>query len=106
MITLDELDAELASERRSDEGLSGAADAHHHVEPGMHSGLSYTVEPFGAILLANETLKGAATMRLAMIGLGRMGGNMVQRLLQGGHEVIVYDRSADAIEAHVAKGAT
>ncbi len=44
-------------------------------------------------------------MRLAMIGLGRMGGNMVQRLLRGGHEVVVYDRSADAIEAQVANGA-
>jgi 6-phosphogluconate dehydrogenase len=43
-------------------------------------------------------------MQLAMIGLGRMGGNMVQRLLQGGHEVVVYDRSADAVNAHVAKG--
>ncbi len=45
-------------------------------------------------------------MKLAMIGLGRMGGNMVQRLLQGGHEVVVYDRSADAVRAHVAMGAT
>ncbi len=44
-------------------------------------------------------------MQLAMIGLGRMGGNMVQRLLQGGgHELIVFDRSADAVRAHVAKG--
>ena len=45
-------------------------------------------------------------MRLAMIGLGRMGGNMVQRLLQGGHEVVVYDRSAEAVRVHVALGAT
>ncbi len=30
-------------------------------------------------------------MNLAMIGLGRMGGNMVQRLLQRGHEVVAYD---------------
>src|SRR5256885_10122164 len=30
-------------------------------------------------------------MRLAMLGLGRMGGNMVQRLLQGGHKVVAYD---------------
>ena len=45
-------------------------------------------------------------MRLAMIGLGRMGGNMVQRLLQGGHEVVVYDRSADAVKAHAARGVT
>ena len=41
---------------------------------------------------------------MAMIGLGRMGGNMVQRLLQGGHELIVYDQSADAIKAHTGKG--
>jgi len=44
-------------------------------------------------------------MRLAMIGLGRMGGNMVERLLAGGHELVVYDRNADAVAAHVAKGA-
>ena len=44
-------------------------------------------------------------MRLAMIGLGRMGGNMVERLLGGGHEVVVFDRSSDAIAASVAKGA-
>jgi 6-phosphogluconate dehydrogenase len=43
-------------------------------------------------------------MQLAMIGLGRMGGNMVHRLVHGGHEVIVYDRSADAVKAHIAKG--
>jgi 6-phosphogluconate dehydrogenase len=44
-------------------------------------------------------------MQLAMIGLGRMGGNMVQRLLQGGHAVVAYDRSADAVAAHVKLGA-
>ncbi len=44
-------------------------------------------------------------MQLAMIGLGRMGGNMVERLLKGGHEVVVYDRSEEAVRAHVAKGA-
>jgi 6-phosphogluconate dehydrogenase len=44
-------------------------------------------------------------MQLAMIGLGRMGGNMVQRLLQGGHEVVVFDRSAEAVKAHVGFGA-
>jgi 6-phosphogluconate dehydrogenase len=43
-------------------------------------------------------------MQLAMIGLGRMGGNMVRRLVQGGHELIVYDSSADAVKANVAKG--
>jgi 6-phosphogluconate dehydrogenase len=39
-----------------------------------------------------------------MIGLGRMGGNMVRRLAQGGHELVIYDQSADAIKAHVTKG--
>jgi len=34
-----------------------------------------------------------------------MGGNMVQRLLQGGHEVVVFDRSADVVKQHVAMGA-
>jgi 6-phosphogluconate dehydrogenase len=41
-----------------------------------------------------------------MIGLGKMGGNMVQRLLEGGHQVVVYDRSADAVAASVKKGAS
>jgi 6-phosphogluconate dehydrogenase len=44
-------------------------------------------------------------MQLAMIGLGRMGGNMVQRLLQGGHQVVVFDQSANAVKPHVAMGA-
>jgi len=43
-------------------------------------------------------------MQLAMIGLGRMGGNMVRRLIQGGHELIVYDQSAEAVKAYVGKG--
>ena len=45
-------------------------------------------------------------MRLAMIGLGKMGGNMSERLMKGGHEVVVFDRSADAIQRYVAQGAT
>jgi 6-phosphogluconate dehydrogenase len=45
-------------------------------------------------------------MQLAMIGLGRMGGNMVQRLLKGGHELVVFDRSTDVVQQHVAMGAT
>jgi 6-phosphogluconate dehydrogenase len=44
-------------------------------------------------------------MRLGMIGLGRMGANMVRRLLKGGHECVVYDRSADAVKGCVAQGA-
>jgi 6-phosphogluconate dehydrogenase len=45
-------------------------------------------------------------MQLAMIGLGRMGGNMVRRLLGGGHAVVVYDRSPGPVEDLVAIGAT
>jgi 6-phosphogluconate dehydrogenase len=44
-------------------------------------------------------------LRLAMIGLGKMGGNMVQRLLRGGHEVVAFDRSAEAVKVHVGYGA-
>ena len=44
-------------------------------------------------------------MKLAMIGLGRMGGNMTERLLRGGHQVVVFDRNADAIAASARLGA-
>src|SRR5215471_17644774 len=37
-------------------------------------------------------------MQLGMIGLGRMGANMVRRLLKGGHECVVFDMSAKAVE--------
>ena len=45
-------------------------------------------------------------MQLGMVGLGKMGANMVTRLLQGKHDVVVYDRNADAVAASVAGGAT
>jgi len=45
-------------------------------------------------------------MQLGMIGLGRMGGNMTERLLRDRHEVVVYDRSPDAIAASSRLGAT
>src|SRR5438128_3953118 len=45
-------------------------------------------------------------MQLAMIGLGRMGANMVRRLLRGRHEVVVYDRTPAAAEAVAREGAT
>ncbi|HEX8726756.1 MAG TPA: decarboxylating 6-phosphogluconate dehydrogenase, partial [Gemmatimonadaceae bacterium] len=41
-----------------------------------------------------------------MIGLGRMGGNMVERLIRGRHGVVVYDRSADAVQKTAKLGAT
>ena len=44
-------------------------------------------------------------MKLGMIGLGRMGGNMTTRLLRKGHEVVALDRSADAVAQAEANGA-
>jgi len=44
-------------------------------------------------------------MRVAMIGLGKMGGNMTARLLKNGHEVVAFDRSADAVQRAAALGA-
>ncbi len=38
------------------------------------------------------------TMQLGMIGLGRMGANMVRRLIKGGHECVVFDRSQEAVK--------
>ena len=45
-------------------------------------------------------------MQLGMIGLGRMGANMVRRLLRGGHACVVQDVSADAVAGLAAEGAT
>ncbi len=45
-------------------------------------------------------------MQLAMIGLGRMGGNMAERLMRDGHRVVVFDRSPEAIQKYVGIGAT
>ena len=44
-------------------------------------------------------------MKIGMIGLGRMGGNMARRLIAGGHEVVAYDRDQDAVQKLVADGA-
>ena len=42
-------------------------------------------------------------MKIGLIRLGKMGGNMVERLLLGAHEVVVFDRSKEAIEEAVKK---
>lgn len=44
-------------------------------------------------------------MRIGFIGLGRMGSNMVRRLVQGGHEIVVYNRSLDKVKAIEKEGA-
>jgi len=45
-------------------------------------------------------------MQLGMIGLGKMGGNMVRRLMKGGHECVVYDRDAKNVDKLAAEGAS
>src|SRR5271168_1619410 len=45
-------------------------------------------------------------MQLGMIGLGRMGANMVRRLEKGGHQCVVYDRSQDSVKQLAGEGAT
>jgi 6-phosphogluconate dehydrogenase len=45
-------------------------------------------------------------MQIAIVGLGRMGGNMVRRLLRGGHEVVAWDRNAAVVEQLAKEGAT
>ena len=44
-------------------------------------------------------------MEMGMVGLGRMGGNMVLRLLKRGHRMVAFDQSPDAVKSHVAQGA-
>ena len=48
---------------------------------------------------------GGQKMQLAMIGLGRMGMNMAKRLLQGGHEVVAYNRTPGKTEELAKEGA-
>ena len=44
-------------------------------------------------------------MKLAMIGLGRMGGNISRRLMRGGHEMVVWDRDEKTVQALAGEGA-
>ena len=45
-------------------------------------------------------------MQLGMIGLGRMGANMVRRLVKNGHQCVVYDRTPDTVKKLASDGAT
>jgi 6-phosphogluconate dehydrogenase len=44
-------------------------------------------------------------MQLGMIGLGRMGANMARRLMRNGHQIVAFDRSAEAVKALASEGA-
>ena len=45
-------------------------------------------------------------MQVGMIGLGRMGANLVRRLMRAGHQCVVHDVSAEAVQALAGEGAT
>src|SRR5215813_5704731 len=47
----------------------------------------------------------STSMQIGMVGLGRMGANMVRRLLRGGHECVAYDVNSGAADALVTHGA-
>jgi 6-phosphogluconate dehydrogenase len=51
------------------------------------------------------SLRGGDAMKIGMVGLGRMGGNMTVRLLRHGHEVVAFDRNDDAVTAAEGQGA-
>jgi len=48
----------------------------------------------------------SGVVQIGMIGLGRMGANMARRLMRHGHQLVVYDRSPEAVAAVAADGAT
>ncbi|MEV9582307.1 NAD(P)-binding domain-containing protein, partial [Klebsiella pneumoniae] len=43
-------------------------------------------------------------MKIGIIGLGRMGGNIARRIMRAGHETVVFDRDAKAVAALAADG--
>jgi 6-phosphogluconate dehydrogenase len=45
-------------------------------------------------------------MQLAMIGLGKMGGNMTERLLRNGHKVVAFDRASETVDKYAKLGAS
>ncbi len=45
-------------------------------------------------------------MQIGFIGLGKMGGNMVERLMLGGHQCVIFNRTVDKIQEYAKKGAT
>jgi 6-phosphogluconate dehydrogenase len=51
-------------------------------------------------------MKTNTPMQLGMVGLGRMGANMVRRLMKGAHDCVVYDRNAETVDALAKEGAT
>src|SRR5205807_7622644 len=55
---------------------------------------------------AGPSRRKGCRMKLGMVGLGRMGGNMTVRLVRGGHEVVAFDPSDDAVASAETAGAS
>src|SRR4051794_39576829 len=53
----------------------------------------------------NLLQKGTSAMQLGMIGLGRMGANMVRRLMRAGHQCVVFDVFPESVQALAKEGA-
>jgi 6-phosphogluconate dehydrogenase len=89
--------SQIASPCASTEGIRSSYD-------GAAGHFRLSVSTLGAACSLPSS-KGTS-MQLGMIGLGRMGGNMVERLITAGHDLVVYDNHVDAVQSLVAKGAT
>ncbi|MGH2916830.1 MAG: phosphogluconate dehydrogenase (NAD(+)-dependent, decarboxylating) [Solirubrobacteraceae bacterium] len=100
--------AQLSHRRRLDAGLApigpqAAATARATAGRLTAAARYYDEQPHGA---THPRTRGLMRMQLGMVGLGRMGANIVRRLARAGHECVVYDVSADAVKALEGKGVT
>src|SRR5262245_10650087 len=87
-------------------GAGQSARAAHHPRAGKH--LAATAWARQLNQRTNQPLSAAQqgeVMKIGMIGLGRMGAQMVKRLLKGGHECVVFDRSPAAVKELAQAGA-
>ncbi|MDP9263475.1 MAG: NAD(P)-binding domain-containing protein, partial [Acidobacteriota bacterium] len=72
----------------------------------FHEAATTTQVRQGVVAATHLSRKRENHMELGMIGLGRMGTNMVRRLMRAGHQCIVYDLQAKAVQALAQEGAT
>src|SRR5262249_20598733 len=63
-----------------------------------HPALSQKREQYETQNVEEPIMKNKTAMQLGMIGLGRMGANMVRRLIRGGHQCVVYDRTPQTVK--------
>ena len=97
----------VLAQRIIPELASGGALAHDSSTSALIQDIANAVTPHGrAQRLTNPTERRGNVMQLGMIGLGRMGANMVRRLMKDGHQCVVFDMFPKAVEALVAEKAT